>query len=708
MPPDEHRKERDENVMGADLVDYQFDGIEVHRRTFEVWKAGAPLSLEPKSIRLLLYLIANRDRTVSKEELFGAVWTGTAVTDNALTRVIAQLRRELGDDARQPRYIQTVPTLGYRFIAQLEAAAAPSAAKRRYVYAAAAIFVFCGAATWIALQSRATAAWPMEVRTSGSLQLTTSSGLDISPTFSPDGASMAYASDRSGRFEICIRTAGGRETQLTKDGAQNIQPAWSPNGKSIAFHSVANGGIWIIPSAGGSARRLTKSGSQPAWSPDSTRLAFRNEDVFSLSANDFFNNTRACVSMVSVAGGEPEAITKPGRPEGRHTSPSWSPDGSRVLFSVQTGGAGELWTVQPGRSQPTRLAALKGNVYIAPIYNPTGDSLFYGAMARTHDFGIWQLHLTSGGLRAAGEPVEIAHIGTSIPRDLALSRDGKHLAYTLSTPASSLWTLDPKSPERRAPLYKDVVYRTSSPVFSPDGRHVAFFVRLFGGYGDVWTMNADGTGAAPLTSNTAVNMMPNWTPDGSAVIYTRDAGKGMQLFAMSMADRSEEPLLNGQRVMGWSRLSPDGKEIVYQTTRQGVTDVWSMPLSTGKPRQLTHDAESAGFPAWSPDGRSIVYQIFRGQNTYLAIMDRHGNGQRQLNSDAGHSWAFSLSPDSRKIVYAGLRQGTWNLWTFDRETSRQEKLTDYTTLASYVRYPAWSPDGKQIVFEYSTTRFIIA
>jgi Tol biopolymer transport system component/DNA-binding winged helix-turn-helix (wHTH) protein len=706
--------------MDAEHSDYQFDTVEVRKRTFEVWKAGAPLSLEPKSIRLLIYLIANRDRTVTKEEIFGAIWTDTVVTDNALTRVIAQLRRELGDDARQPRYIQTVPTFGYRFIAQVTtvplAAPAvlviPKAASRRYLIAGIAVFAIAAVAVWMALQTRATAAWPAHVRSSGSVQLTTSSGLDLSPSFSPDGNFLAYSSDRSGRFEICIRpvAGGGREVQLTTDGGQNIQPAWSPDGRSIAFHRAAEGGIWIVPAQGGAARQVAKVGSQPAWSPDSSRVVFRSEDVFSISANDMFSNARSSILVVPAAGGEPVAVTQAGLPDGRHLFPSFSPDGKRILFSVQTGRTAELWTAQLGASAPVRLSSLESNVYLAPTYGPRGDSIFYGAFSKTHDFGIWQLRLKPDGSRPVGEPLEVIRTGTSIPRDLALSRDGKHLAYTSSIPASSLWTLAVpraagEAPAEPRPLYKDVVFRTSSPIFSPDGKRIAFFVRVFGGRGDIWVMNADGSGSTPLTSSNSLSMMPSWSPDGSAVLYTRQMEKGAQLWQASVSDRSEKPLMDCQAVMGWSRLSPDGTELVYHTmNRQGVANVWTLPLATGKPRQLTHDTESAGFPGWSPDGRWIVYETFRGGNTYLYLMDRNGGGQTQLNSDRGHSWAFSWSPDSSKILFAGFRQGAWNLWSFDRGTGRQEKLTNYASLATYVRYPSWSPDGKQIVFEYSTTR----
>ena len=103
--------------MEAEATRYQFDTVEVQPAAFTVLRDGRPVDLEPKAVRVLLYLIEHRDRAVTKEELIETVWEGTAVTDNALTRIVAQIRRELGDDARQARYIQTLPTMGYRFVA---------------------------------------------------------------------------------------------------------------------------------------------------------------------------------------------------------------------------------------------------------------------------------------------------------------------------------------------------------------------------------------------------------------------------------------------------------------------------------------------------------------------------------------------------------------------------------------------------------------
>src|SRR5438105_4876029 len=98
---------------------FLFDDIRVEPNTFRAFKAGQLIQLEPKALRLLLFLIENRDRLIEKEEILDAIWSGTHVTENALTREIGKLRKILGDDPKSPKYIETVHTRGYRFIAEL-------------------------------------------------------------------------------------------------------------------------------------------------------------------------------------------------------------------------------------------------------------------------------------------------------------------------------------------------------------------------------------------------------------------------------------------------------------------------------------------------------------------------------------------------------------------------------------------------------------
>ena len=130
---------------------------------------------------------------------------------------------------------------------------------------------------------------------------------------------------------------------------------------------------------------------------------------------------------------------------------------------------------------------------------------------------------------------------------------------------------------------------------------------------------------------------------------------------------------------------------------------WTVPVSGGPPRQLTFDKELAGFACWSPDGKFVAYQIKRGDDAYLMIMPSDGGESIQLTSGRGRSWPYDFSPDGDKIVFAGDRDGVWNVWWVSRSTKMQKQLTNYTKPNSFVRYPAWSPLGNQIAYEYAET-----
>jgi DNA-binding winged helix-turn-helix (wHTH) protein len=98
---------------------FRFGEFEVREGEFCLLRDGQTISVEPKAFRVLLYLLRNPHRLVTKDELLDAVWQETSVSENSLTRAVALLRRLLGDDTREPRYIATVPTVGYRFVADV-------------------------------------------------------------------------------------------------------------------------------------------------------------------------------------------------------------------------------------------------------------------------------------------------------------------------------------------------------------------------------------------------------------------------------------------------------------------------------------------------------------------------------------------------------------------------------------------------------------
>jgi TolB-like protein/DNA-binding winged helix-turn-helix (wHTH) protein len=155
----EGRETAKSRARGSAVI-FRFDRFQADDTAFRLIADGAPISLEPKALRLLLYLIENRGRLVRKQELLDVVWADAAVTESALTRSIGLLRKTLEDDSREPRFIETVPTAGYRFIARVETTAAepspatvaasestPPAAlpslRRRYLLRLASIVAAC-------------------------------------------------------------------------------------------------------------------------------------------------------------------------------------------------------------------------------------------------------------------------------------------------------------------------------------------------------------------------------------------------------------------------------------------------------------------------------------------------------------------------------------------------------------------------------------
>ena len=106
--------------MASKSFIFRFDDVEVHEREFKLVKAGGALAVEPKAFRVLLILLRNPGKLIGKEDLLNAVWGDAVVTDNSLARSVGLLRRLLGDEVRDPRYIETVATVGYRFIGKVE------------------------------------------------------------------------------------------------------------------------------------------------------------------------------------------------------------------------------------------------------------------------------------------------------------------------------------------------------------------------------------------------------------------------------------------------------------------------------------------------------------------------------------------------------------------------------------------------------------
>jgi eukaryotic-like serine/threonine-protein kinase len=532
-------------------------------------------------------------------------------------------------------------------------------------------------------------------------RVTAWSGLDTQPTLSPDGNSVAYASNHNGSFELFIRqlTPGGQEFQVTSDGQENFQPAWSPDGQRIAYFSKKRGGIWVVGTLGGPPRQLTEFGSGPKWSHDGAQIAFQSDSNPDLGSGNVGSST---IWIAPTNGGAPRQITKVGSPEGGHVSAVWSADDKRIVFLALNFSSQVLWSTSVNGSDLKQLTTTEMGKASYPVFSPDGRGLYFV----TGPAASW-LPLSPETGAPTGSPVKLTDVGASVISGLSLSADGKKVAYSVQTLTSNIWSV-PVSPKTNEAMGSPQAFtnqtgtRNNQPAFSPDGRKLAFMEYLRGAGADIWVADADGKNPVQVTTNLK-NLVPNWFPDGDQIAFVSNRTGHTSVWAISVKNRKEYLLYDVGRDIQYARLSPDGKQIAFNLADKGVINLWTVAVSGGQPKQLTADKELAGFPCWSPDGKFIAYQMKRGDDAYLVMMPSEGGEPVQLTSGHGRSWPYSFSPDGDKIVFAGERDGVWNVWWVSRTTKAQKQLTNYAKPNAYVRYPAWSPLGTQIAYEYGET-----
>jgi Tol biopolymer transport system component/DNA-binding winged helix-turn-helix (wHTH) protein len=691
---------------------FQFEDITVDVGRVSVTRAGRPVSIEPKTFDVLRYLIEHRDRLVTKEELLDAAWKDTFVTPNVLTRAVAQLRKALGDDAFEARYIETVAKRGYRFIAPVQIVAvrpAEVSTPERSAAPLRSVFSHFGVAVLVLAVLAVVAAAVLAFRdrdpeasapSAGAAmrRFTTGSQSYSFPSISPDGRSVAYSSDLTGAMEIYTTgfAAGSREIALTNDGGQNMNADWSPDGQLIVYHSRKKGGIWIVPSSGGTARRVADFGSQATWTPDGLRLVFTS-DAGGMAA-------QSVLWSIDRDGRDRRQVTRLGAPRGGHSKPAISPNGRIVAFSVTHGSIGmEVWTMPLDGG-----AAIKLGDGTGPRFAPDGSALYWIGRTEEGNDTLMRAGIDERGV-PVGAPQMIQQFAGNFVGGFSVARSGAAV-LSLFRASANLWAVDVPADGASAPapvaLTADDV-RNSYPHHSLDGR-VAFQQVAAGQPPMAWVMDEDGKNREPLTVGLSVGVWaPQWAPDGSRLFVSTAPNRDRKAsFAwLDLATRQLTPIPVAADGILSQRLSPDGRSIAFHVIdSDGVINVWTQALDGGPRRQLTFDAEAMSYPMWSPDGRSLVVEIKRGDDTHLGVMSKDGGPVELLVVERGQSWPFSWAPDNDRIAFAGARDGVWNIYTVSRKTKDVRRLTDFNSVEGYVRYPSWSPARSRIVFERAEQR----
>ena len=618
----------------SEPMSVRFGVFELDLRTRELRKHGIRLKLQEQPFQVLQALVERPGELVTREDLQRRIWgVGTFVSfDQSLNRAVNKVRETLGDEAETPRFIETLPRRGYRFIAPVDGApkagpgptpepAQPAAAVHRFysrfAWVAAGLLAVAGAVLWLAHDRAA----PPPARV---VPLTTFSGVETEPAFSPDGKQVAFTwnGEKRDNYDVYVKVVGGATAlRLTSDPANDGFAAWSPDGRQIAFFSARDGGgIYLVSPLGGTERKLAD-----------------------LTAEAEAGHAAALTGAFSI----------------RHTVGrlSWSPDGKYLLVPKphrdvrpETGdGALFLIPVESGGAARQMLSPPRGTWYRDPAFGPDGRSLAFVACTGTTTTARCSLEVIGfkPGLVPSGEPRQITRQSWGF-HGIAWMPDGASMIYSGSTsePNPPLWRVNVrkgKEPERLELAGADAFW----PVLDPKGGRLAFSRRLLNL--DVWRLEP-GRKPTPFLTSSARESSPQYSPDGRHVAFESNRQARRTVWVASADGTGAAEIVNRRNLQnGTPRWSPDSRRLAFDSLEDGRGwDIWVVEAS-GSLRQLTHGPTDNYMPSWSHDGKSIYFASTRSGRHQIWRVAAEGGTAAQVTRNGGHV-AFE-SPDGKTLYY---------------------------------------------------------
>lgn len=440
------------------------------------------------------------------------------------------------------------------------------------------------------------------------------------PGLSPDGREIAFVS--AGDIWT-VPASGGEARLLVAHRAAESRPLYAPDGRRLAFVSTRTGGgdIYILDFASGALRRLTfDDGLEQldGWSRDGQWIYFSSTSRDIAGMNDVFR--------VRATGGTPMAVT-----DDRYVNEfagAISPDGRTLAFSARGSSSGqwwrrghshldmsELWTLaidgEGKAGKYTQLTERNGKSSW-PMWSADGRTLFF--MSDRHGAeNLWARTAT-----ADGADRKLTNFRGGRLLWPSISHDGKRIAFEREF---GIWTVDvsgdgvsgepkPVAITRRGALTSPDVERLRSTsqfsdlALSPDGRKIAFVSR-----GEIFAASArDGGDAVRVTTTTARESWPVWSPDSRTIAYVSTREGEPRIYLYDFATNAERPLTAGGGDLG-PAFSPDGRKLAFVRGRRELR-VIDVDAKDGKDTRLAEglfgDALSAGGASWSPDGRWLA------------------------------------------------------------------------------------------------------
>ena len=430
------------------------------------------------------------------------------------------------------------------------------------------------------------------------------------PRWSPDGTRLSF--EMGGAVYVVPALGGTPKLLVNPEGAPAEEGpgyvAWSPDGRRIAY--AVERDIYLRAAGGGPATRLATL-DQPhslTWSPDGSRLAFvRGNAAFTYTRNAIGNIAPSSVWIISASGGQPERITDAAS---LNTSPVWLPDGRGLLFISDRDGSRDLYRVAlDGSGRPTgppaRLTTGLGLHGIDLARD--GRVLVYTGF--TDYANIWSLPIPDRAVTLSAAGAEPLTAGHQSIEGMAISPDGRWLAFDSDRGGNQAIYRVPLSGGEPEPLSADSG-DDFMPSWSPDAREIAYY-GFRQGHRRLFVMPVDGGPPTPVAADSGNQRFPDWSPDGRHLVFHSDRTGRFELYVVDRdsAGRWSAPRQLTRDGGQEARWSPDGSAILYLRN----AGLWVVSPDGAAPRLLIESRNPAVRPApmlglWAPDGRTIYYK----------------------------------------------------------------------------------------------------
>ncbi len=681
----------------------RFGIFEVDLRTEELRKGGMKLKLSGQPFQVLAILLEHPGEVVTREELQQRLWPDTFVdAERGLNTAINKIREVLGDSAESPRFVETLPRKGYRFVGQVNATPAspgenarpvlkPTAdPTRNWMLRAAggvAILIILLAGS-VPFAGRRQPLKPLEA-----VPLTALSGQEISPSFSPDGSQVAFGWDGENNgagFDLYVKVVGTEKPlRLTNHPVSWLSTAWSPDGRHIAVHRLApdGGGIFLVPALGGpeekiaSTRTLWPPAAPISWSPDGKQLAFVDPPEVSGDSQSLFLLSLSTFERTPAVTGCPRVYTA-----------AFSPDGASLVFVCEEDYGRyslKLLSLQKGTNQ----VLFRGPTGIVGVgWSGDGKRVVFSrdySLTRGGTGELWQIATEPGS-----QPEKIP-LGHDVDL-LALSAAGNRLAYAQSWRSTNIWRIDLQTAQPRAEGLVTSTREQFSPSFSPDGRQIVFTSTRSGAL-EIWVCDSDGANVRQLTFfGGALTGTPRWSPDSKQIAFDSRADGEANVYLIDAGGGIPRKLETGTRTNSMPSWSHNGRWI-YFVSGDSAT-VWRSPAAGGRAEQLTH-TPGANMPTESADGLYVYFVRHISGTPWLWRINSDGSDERPVPGMPAMHSTFGWWPYQSGIYFIAGVGANQEIDFLDLQTSKVRRIyrPEKPALPSLGGL-AVSPDGKWLLY----------